>query len=306
MLGLDLGARFLRSAVCDLEGDVRARAGRRARRRRRRRGARRARRCAARWSTRPGCRRSGSTASSSGCPGWSTPSSGVVQLAENVSGPRGPARSRTSSRRGSACPSRSRTTSTSRPSASSGAASREGSRTSRSSRSARASAAGSSSAASSTAATTARPGEIDFALIGLGEDVDPCARARVGPRRALRRGAATACRRRTRCARSSPPRARGERSRTRGRRRGGAPDRAAHRARSRPSRMSSSSSSAAASARTATCCSRRARQLLAEWLPYPPRVEVSSLGEAAVLTGALAVGLRAALDNVFANRAAAK
>jgi predicted NBD/HSP70 family sugar kinase len=45
------------------------------------------------------------------------------------------------------------------------------------------------------------------------------------------------------------------------------------------------------------------RLLLPEWLPYPPRVEVSSLGEAAVLTGALAVGRRAALDNVFANRA---
>ena len=45
------------------------------------------------------------------------------------------------------------------------------------------------------------------------------------------------------------------------------------------------------------------RSLLPEWLPYPPRVEVSSLGEAAVLTGALAVGRRAALDNVFANRA---
>ena len=45
------------------------------------------------------------------------------------------------------------------------------------------------------------------------------------------------------------------------------------------------------------------RQRLTEWLPYPPRVEVSSLGEAAVLTGALAVGRRAALDNVFQNRA---
>jgi predicted NBD/HSP70 family sugar kinase len=44
------------------------------------------------------------------------------------------------------------------------------------------------------------------------------------------------------------------------------------------------------------------RALLAEWLPYPPRVEVSSLGEAAVLSGALAVGLRAALDNVFTRR----
>jgi predicted NBD/HSP70 family sugar kinase len=41
------------------------------------------------------------------------------------------------------------------------------------------------------------------------------------------------------------------------------------------------------------------RALLAEWLPYPPRVEVSSLGEAAVLTGALEHGRRAALENVF-------
>ena len=45
------------------------------------------------------------------------------------------------------------------------------------------------------------------------------------------------------------------------------------------------------------------RALLAERCPYPPRVEVSSLGDAAVLTGALGIGLRAALDNVFANRA---
>jgi predicted NBD/HSP70 family sugar kinase len=43
------------------------------------------------------------------------------------------------------------------------------------------------------------------------------------------------------------------------------------------------------------------RALLRDWLPYPPRVEVSSLGEAAVLTGALAFGRRAALDNVFVN-----
>jgi predicted NBD/HSP70 family sugar kinase len=45
------------------------------------------------------------------------------------------------------------------------------------------------------------------------------------------------------------------------------------------------------------------RELLDGWLPYAPRVEVSSLGEAAVLTGALAVGRRVALDNVFVNRA---
>jgi predicted NBD/HSP70 family sugar kinase len=43
-------------------------------------------------------------------------------------------------------------------------------------------------------------------------------------------------------------------------------------------------------------------RLLADWLPYPPRVEVSTLGEAAVLTGALAVGLAAARDNVFTRR----
>jgi predicted NBD/HSP70 family sugar kinase len=46
------------------------------------------------------------------------------------------------------------------------------------------------------------------------------------------------------------------------------------------------------------------RYLLAEWLPEPPRVEASSLGDAAVLTGALAVGRRAALDNVFVHRRA--
>jgi predicted NBD/HSP70 family sugar kinase len=45
------------------------------------------------------------------------------------------------------------------------------------------------------------------------------------------------------------------------------------------------------------------RSLLADWVPYPPRVEVSSLGEAAVLTGALSVGVRRALDSVFVNRA---
>jgi predicted NBD/HSP70 family sugar kinase/DNA-binding CsgD family transcriptional regulator len=44
------------------------------------------------------------------------------------------------------------------------------------------------------------------------------------------------------------------------------------------------------------------RRSLAAWLPFPPQVEVSSLGDAAVLTGALAVGRRAALDNVFVNR----
>jgi len=48
------------------------------------------------------------------------------------------------------------------------------------------------------------------------------------------------------------------------------------------------------------------RALLSDWLPYPPRVEVSSLGEAAVLSGALALGRKAALDNVFVNARSAR
>jgi len=44
------------------------------------------------------------------------------------------------------------------------------------------------------------------------------------------------------------------------------------------------------------------RKLLGEWMPYAPRIEISNLGEAAVLMGALAIGLRSALDNVFVNR----
>ena len=45
------------------------------------------------------------------------------------------------------------------------------------------------------------------------------------------------------------------------------------------------------------------RSLLERWVPYPPGVEVSALGEAAVLTGALSVGVGRALDSVFVNRA---
>jgi predicted NBD/HSP70 family sugar kinase len=46
------------------------------------------------------------------------------------------------------------------------------------------------------------------------------------------------------------------------------------------------------------------RGLLGEWLPFPPRVEVSGLGDAAVLTGALAIGLELARERVLANRGA--
>jgi predicted NBD/HSP70 family sugar kinase len=44
------------------------------------------------------------------------------------------------------------------------------------------------------------------------------------------------------------------------------------------------------------------RSQLDQWLPYPPQVEISSLGDSAVLMGALSVGLATALDNVFVNR----
>jgi hypothetical protein len=37
-------------------------------------------------------------------------------------------------------------------------------------------------------------------------------------------------------------------------------------------------------------------------VPYPPRLVVSSLGERAVLAGALAVGLELAVDRLFENR----
>jgi predicted NBD/HSP70 family sugar kinase len=46
------------------------------------------------------------------------------------------------------------------------------------------------------------------------------------------------------------------------------------------------------------------RALLASWLPFPPQVEVSNLGDAAVLTGALALGLGVAVENVFVRRRA--
>lgn len=44
------------------------------------------------------------------------------------------------------------------------------------------------------------------------------------------------------------------------------------------------------------------RERLAAHLPFPPRLEVSILGDAAVLTGALSIGLTAALEHAFAQR----
>jgi predicted NBD/HSP70 family sugar kinase len=46
------------------------------------------------------------------------------------------------------------------------------------------------------------------------------------------------------------------------------------------------------------------RRHLEEWLPFPPpQVEVSALGEAAVLEGALAAGVDTTLESVFERRA---
>ena len=45
------------------------------------------------------------------------------------------------------------------------------------------------------------------------------------------------------------------------------------------------------------------RRCLEDWLPFEaPQVEVSALGEAAVLDGALAAGIDAALERVFRRR----
>ena len=47
-----------------------------------------------------------------------------------------------------------------------------------------------------------------------------------------------------------------------------------------------------------------ARTLLAGWLAYPPQVQISSLGDGAVLMGGLSVGTRSAVETVFAARRA--
>ena len=44
------------------------------------------------------------------------------------------------------------------------------------------------------------------------------------------------------------------------------------------------------------------RTLLAGWLAYPPQVQISSLGDGAVLMGGLSVGVRNAVETVFAAR----
>ena len=145
-------------------------------------------------------------------------------------------------------------------------------------------------------------GELDYARVGLAEDIDPCADAVCELTRELPAAAHPL----------EPPydprsifaaaRA-GDRVARRVVEEECAPDRPARRpARGRHRRR----------ARRARRRYRRERRpalrrhpaLLARLAADPPRVEASSLGDAAVLTGALAVGRRAARENVFVHRRA--
>ena len=148
-------------------------------------------------------------------------------------------------------------------------------------------------------------GEVDFVSAGREGDVDPCAAALSAAGRAARasRAPTTVARAALRRARVFAAARAGDavaRAVVAG---GGAPDRAAHRRRSPRSPTSALVVLGGGLGANGDLLLEPVRERLADWLPYPPRVEVSSLGEAAVLTGALSVGVRGALDSVFVNRA---
>ena len=309
MLGLDLGARFLRGAICDLRGEVRARqdvelAGRR---RRRARSTRSSSSATSLVEATGLAARADRRRRSSACPASSTRTAGGSSLATNVPGLEGRDFGGDARASGSGFRSPSRTTSTSPPSASSGGASRAGSTTSSSSRSAPASAPGSCCAASSTAAATAPPARSTSSRPGARDEIDPCAAA-------VSALAARLVAERTPRRRCAPPYdARGDLRRRPRRRRRSAREVVDEEAR----RIALHIAPIAAVTDVALVVLGGGigangdllldpiRGLLAEWLPYPPRVEVSSLGDAAVLTGALAVGLAIAQESVFANRGGA-
>ena len=148
-------------------------------------------------------------------------------------------------------------------------------------------------------------GEVDYALGGELENANrPGGGGRLGLRRAARgRGTARRprSRRRTTCARSSAPPG----PATRWRARWSPRRRAGSRAHIVPIAAVADVALVVIGGGIGTngdLLLAPIRALLARMCPYPPRVEVSSLGDAAVLTGALAIGLRTALDNVFVNR----
>ena len=149
-------------------------------------------------------------------------------------------------------------------------------------------------------------GEVDYALVGLGEDVDPCARgvsafaARLvaGPI-----GPTALAPPYERARRSSPRRAGGDAVA------GEVVDEVARRIALHIVPVAAVTDVAlvvlgGGLGANGDLLLEPVRTRLAGWIPYPPRVEVSSLGEAAVLTGALASGLRRALDDVVERRAA--
>ena len=171
-----------------------------------------------------------------------------------------------------------------------GAASRAASTTSRSSRSAPGWAPGSCSAASCTAAATARPARSTSCSARLGSDVDPSAPAVAALAERLASGRSTAL---------VPPF--DPRDVFAAARRGDPVARSAVAETARRIALHVAPLAAVADVELVVLGGGvgangdlllgPVRELLGEWTPYPPRVEVSGLGEAAVLTGALAVGL---------------
>ena len=298
-------ARFLRGAICDLRGDDPGAPGRRAATARTcRRALRRDRRaCATRWSTASGLDASLVDGVVVGVPGvvdgrdagtvagHASRASRARDFGAELVGAARPARSR------------SRTTSTSRRSASSWHGVARGVDDFVFLSIGTGLGAGSCCTASCTAAATARPARSTSCSAALGDDVDPCAGAVPTLAERLARPGAERD--------AAPPydprtSSRAARARRRARRAAVVAEEAR--------RIALHIVPIAAVADVALVVLgggvgangdlllEPVRELLARWLPYPPRVEVSSLGEAAVLTGALAVGLRAALDNVFVNR----
>ena len=148
-------------------------------------------------------------------------------------------------------------------------------------------------------------GEVDFALVGLAQDVDPCAGAvsAFAARLAADADRPTALDAAVRRARHLRRGARGRRGR------GEVVDEVARRIALHIVPVAAVTDVSlvvlgGGLGANGDLLLDPVRARLEGWIPYPPRVEVSALGEAAVLTGALASGLRRALDDVVERRAA--
>ena len=248
MLGLDLGARFVRGALCDLDGDYPRAPGRRAGRRGAEGASRRSR--AARVPARHGRPRPGAGGQRRRRrPGRRRAGTGSCRWPRTSPASRAPTSPR-SSRRALDFPVTLENDINLAALGEQWQESREASTTSSSSRSEPAWAQGSCSRGELHRGHHGAAGELDFALVGLGETVDPSA-----PQVAeLARGLPSSAPCTARGLRRRPQRRPG---RMRGRRRDRPTHRAPRRACRRGGATSSSSFSAAASARTATSCSIR-------------------------------------------------